>query len=861
MPPKSHFVALEGPDFDREHAEQLAVRLDLLPYTTESEQQANDLLETFIAKLIASTNAKDADSIVQWGVEAMQEWSVLRRSISRPRRAVLVRFFYHLTIVPGLKRKYMRSFTSMIRQLSFLQGDGRRLIDSHELILDWRPLWSRFKGEIFNEGTVSGQLIELAWACKEYFPIEQIPNMLEEFMPLLNPETAALVAAIMSAFIPTAEPRRFLPLIFQMAESFSSPIMWLYFVDLLADATERHMIFSSSQTAFKDVGMFTASEWELLVSRLLTGHTTQLLPFETLVRTDRLGSLLSKLRKPAYQPDAIAQIVIYSISVDGPIKESTEVGDKQSTNSPKYVAGSKALESLAQFITSKEVSFHPSQSSSITRSLTAMTESLSRRFIYRWTEEASGTCKTPKEQRLTKKMKKYFVELLCTPTLMAIFSKDGDTAARARGTLRNLAYLEADIVMPPFLERAYNGLEAINETHRTTAVLHALSEVVLPLVSEDIWFGGQKHILPLLELCLPGIDLNDPGKTVATASFVSNVLQTVPIMSLVGKSDTSGDLMPSLVDSTGDLSVGALEDRDAERTMVIESTGLFEDWVRAFFERCLVLYETLPEEGGRSKKTGGKQEEAMLSGLREATEVICTQLSDDIFNSVLNRVYDFASTNTKLNSMKAFCQLLRRVARSRPSQTLEKFIPLCVRQIKLELELGAASIPTTSTTDIVHSDTALLWHLSLLQAVMADAGEAILTYRTTLLDLLPFLVEKIKSERSYSLTGSIIKTTFYGLTTVYCLNRQSLNPDEWRRASNDRASHRKWGKFYEGHDVKVQWHVPTSKEVDFALELLQCLTIPTLEIVESLIQTPASSRDKIWRNDFVSLPIIPRMDC
>ncbi|KAG8850401.1 hypothetical protein FRB91_009083 [Serendipita sp. 411] len=97
MPPKSHFVALEGPDFDREHAEQLAVRLDLLPYTTESEQQANDLLETFIAKLIASTNAKDADSIVQWGVEAMQEWSVLRRSISRPRRAVLVRFFYHLT--------------------------------------------------------------------------------------------------------------------------------------------------------------------------------------------------------------------------------------------------------------------------------------------------------------------------------------------------------------------------------------------------------------------------------------------------------------------------------------------------------------------------------------------------------------------------------------------------------------------------------------------------------------------------------------------------------------------------------------------------------------------------------------------
>jgi len=126
-------------------------------------------------------------------------------------------------------------------------------------------------------------------------------------------------------------------------------------------------------------------------------------------------------------------------------------------------------------------------------------------------------------------------------------------------------------------------------------------------------------------------------------------------------------------------------------------------------DRCLNLYETLPEEGGRAKRTGGKQEEAMLSGLREATDVICTQLSEDIFDSLLGRIYDFASTNTKLNSMKAFCQLLRRVARTRPQKTLAKFVPFCVRQIRTEIEHGAASIPTTSTLDIVHSDTALLW--------------------------------------------------------------------------------------------------------------------------------------------------------
>jgi hypothetical protein len=67
------FVSLEGPSFDREHGHQLAVRLQLLPYTTESVEQADDLLQTFIAKTIAATKAKDIDSVAQWGVEALQE--------------------------------------------------------------------------------------------------------------------------------------------------------------------------------------------------------------------------------------------------------------------------------------------------------------------------------------------------------------------------------------------------------------------------------------------------------------------------------------------------------------------------------------------------------------------------------------------------------------------------------------------------------------------------------------------------------------------------------------------------------------------------------------------------------------------
>lgn len=88
-----------------------------------------------------------------------------------------------------------------------------------------------------------------------------------------------------------------------------------------------------------------------------------------------------------------------------------------------------------------------------------------------------------------------------------MFSKDPLSLAMTQGALRVMAQLEPALVMPELLERAYGGLEAVNETHRTTAVLKILSGISLPLVSEKLWRPGQKHLLPLLELCVPGIDL------------------------------------------------------------------------------------------------------------------------------------------------------------------------------------------------------------------------------------------------------------------------------------------------------------------------------------------------------------------
>lgn len=130
-------------------------------------------------------------------------------------------------------------------------------------------------------------------------------------------------------------------------------------------------------------------------------------------------------------------------------------------------------------------------------------------------------------RRLTKVMRQVFVRILRTPCLLAMFSKDLVSASLAQVTLRGLAVLESALIMPQVVERAADGLEIINETHRTTAVLSTLAVVALPLVNERIWFGGQNHLLPLLELALPGIDM------VRHAGRNSNVDLIDPRMTLI----------------------------------------------------------------------------------------------------------------------------------------------------------------------------------------------------------------------------------------------------------------------------------------------------------------------------------------
>ncbi len=204
--------------------------------------------------------------------------------------------------------------------------------------------------------------------------------------------------------------------------------------------------------------------------------------------------------------------------------------------------------------------------------------------------------------------------------------------------------------------------------------------------------------------------------------FITGVAQNIKIGDLsIHHSGValSGDVPPEEVmdvDEDADLLPDGTEmgatprlSRQEERSLARDSTAAFADWVTSLFRRVLALYENLPEEGGKKGTTGGKLEESVLKSIKNMMDVICLHLSDQLFDLVLNLVFDYATTNAKSNAVRAFGQLVACLARIQPDKTLAKFLPFCKAQIEEELRHGASSVRTTSTHMAVPSDTTLHW--------------------------------------------------------------------------------------------------------------------------------------------------------
>ncbi|KAH8919753.1 hypothetical protein BT69DRAFT_1352911 [Atractiella rhizophila] len=678
---------------------------------------------------------------------------------------------------------------------------------------------------------------------------------------------------------------------------------------------------------WKDVGIFSEEQWEFICTKLLRGMGV---PIGTgrgnivnVATNDHFSdqkangtSLLMK--KPTDKIQSFSTILVYSMSVDsvaasasiekGVLTPATGVGtprlSRTNTSSagtatnggvggnllvaalagsgkerdrkkPKksYVGGSRALDSLNKLVQALESFYHPSNYGDWTRTLTRFLQMVTSTFYRRWMEEQRPKCKTPTGRRITKEIKREFVLTMRTVALLSMFSKDGLSSLAGMAALKNMALLEPDLIFPAILERAYPALENLVETNRTSACLTALASVSQPLVSREAYPAGAKHIVPLLELCIPGLDVNDPNKTVQTCMFILQACGTMKIEDLT-RLEGEGESGNVMIDGGGSGGVGIMDGveegmstpaltvngdvgevhltKAQENAAVRVSTAGFPEWVDKFVRQCLNLVSNLPEPG-RFSRLGGKSEEKMIHTMIAAMDAVCNHLSPELFDLALDIFYEHCATSVRSNSAKAVGDFVTCFARASPEKTLARFLPLCMRKIKEELEHGAASTRTTSPNSVLDSDVTLSYYSGLMVGSIHHGGVHMLKYKQDIFNLLRLTVEKSMTERAFSYNGRFISNLIVAWTHIWPHDYRFVNSEEWNSSHFAKKHHEMWGKTYKVQDVKIEWHVASQDEINAVIDLFKTIIEPALKNLEDLLRRENSlAKDdfKVFANDF-----------
>lgn len=812
----------------------------------------------------------------------------------RSTRAALANLYYHIVLIPGLDARIVELAAGMA--IALLQP--KRKINIKDLTLPWRPLYDMLGRHLFPKSRATGLtglaniLMDLAGAAQRFFPPSESQAMLEEMIPLLdgaNINSVIGVQAYLVHFLPLSKPQRWLPSMFKLWESFESGLFDDQMLDLLARLTVLHANpevsqseverasssaattegpslstpstpspcpTPSSQGMWRDVGLLTKDQFSLVMTKALrsaglpVGATKDanaaLMAQSASMRTGSdagASSTILAMAKPSSRISSFATIVAYSMMKDTAERHDDEVNGQvndrasASSESESCLAGSYALDAVSRFLQATETYFHPSNVGPWQYILTTWVAELSAMVLNRWEEEQRSDCKTPVQRRITPQIKRHFVKATRSVCLLSMFSKDILSLLSCQKALKRLAILEPDLVLPVALERAYPGLEELETTHRTTAIITSLSTLAFPLVSRKNYPAGGQHLLPLLQLCLPAIDPTDFAKTITGCVFIINATLTIRLDDFT---------RPELI---GDDQASDEDPNEEHHQALCMSTAGAEEWVIEFFRKVFAVFASLPEEGARGK-VGGKQEDSVTGSLISSVDAVVNSLSPYLVTQAWQIVHRHCSETVSASSGRLVGSIVASFSRINPEMVLAAMVPMADQRLRSELEHGASSSRTTSTYVASPSDATFHWHLSCLIGAVTTSGPALLQYKEKLLSLVQYLAERTRSERGYSLVSRLIQRLITSLVAISPSEYRPFNPDEWNDPKIEREGYLQWGKLYEAKDVKISWHLPSEAEIDVVLQIVQRIARPAMQALEEMQSVAQDRRDKVWSNDF-----------
>lgn len=257
-----------------------------------------------------------------------------------------------------------------------------------------------------------------------------------------------------------------------------------------------------------------------------------------------------------------------------------------------------AMEYLSRLLETARLYFHPSNGGRWTTYLTSFLGHLTGHLVSRLLGERAATragqmgrvvgtrlrsAVAPAEHRLTEADVTALRDILLPLIHQGMLAKSTYLAIQAAQSARDFAVLTPGEVLPPFMDLAAESLDSVSMPHRTAAGLKLLATLSPVFLDVRFFPPGLTALTNALDLTLPGIDPNDPGKTEATLRFIA--VATSRVQSIL----------------TGDETGDGAEGEELARARVSLAAYL-EDYVHRLLDRLFSLLMTLEEPTKKGRR-------------------------------------------------------------------------------------------------------------------------------------------------------------------------------------------------------------------------------------------------------------------
>lgn len=831
---------------------------EYLPYKAEEPNERVENLNTCLKHLYIAVSAGDfAPGAVHWTRE-LRGWIQLKFEIPRPTRIKMVNLYYELALAPGLDYLVAERFASMFMTLTKRK---HYLRPGKDLTLDWRPLFRELK--MFVLPSESGgssppsikrnirTLTKMCTFAQYYFDPQEIPAILEEVLPFFSTsysEGAFVVIGLLNLLMPTSippedredlQPQEYLPLFFHLWSLVNrSKLVDAHLMDVMSRLARE--LLPAGHVPFSQYGLFTSEQCSLIFTSILrlleipVGQATS--PYSTTVDLGAgLAVMLDRDQRKHPSTHHIARIIVMSFS-PACMEHEDSVFSK--------------LEGLIQAI---ETFYHPSNSGNWTRSLAQLVFYLTDFFLLRWNREHNGEMNVPEERKLNDALKRRFVLCLREVTFMGIFSKSERAVLYSQSALQGLAYLEPTLILPGALQRIYPAMQGMVEVHRTLSSIKSLQMLSKIMARTK---GFRCHVTTLLGLAIPGIDPNDLDKTVQTLSYIQGVCYTVPFHDLTqekkganGTTSGSGTATPTegvdvgtglavewitqqverLENAKGFIEIDydkELSEHEEEMILRSSTTGLAE-FLLSFLGRVFTLLENLPDA---ARVRSGSPEENVANYLPAAFTPLLAALSPELFDIALDKVANFITNHVIHQARDAISFICNSFVKVNPAKSLKRLLPHLFAGIRTEIEDNGAGSTRTTGAEVLPRDRGLVWYLCILGMCVVHVGDAVMEWKDELFEIAEYMQKNVRGAATIHVSN-FIHHLLLNVTCTYTNDYSIYEENELEIGLTAKS----WGRQVDVKQLNIQWHKPSSEEIDFAVKLFESQVNTSVSTLNALI--------------------------